>query len=82
MLSLPVICHDGAFYASLTTKCERPEERKFDVDFLDYMSKNRPEIIRAAMTILRAFHCAGRPGMQLKAHGIILNRGHSGFGDL
>jgi hypothetical protein len=40
---------------------ERPEERVFDVDLYDYIPVHRAEIVRAGLTILRAFHLAGRP---------------------
>lgn len=40
---------------------ERPEERVFDVDLYDYIPAHRAEIVRAGLTILRAFHLAGRP---------------------
>jgi hypothetical protein len=40
---------------------ERPEERVFDIDLYTYIPVHRAEIVRAGLTILRAFHLAGRP---------------------
>jgi hypothetical protein len=41
---------------------EKPEERKFEIsDLVEHLTTNRAELIRAALTILRAYHVAGRP---------------------
>ncbi|MEM9627817.1 MAG: toprim domain-containing protein [Pseudomonadota bacterium] len=54
----------------LTTRCvvckidpqvERPEERSFDVDLHKDVPARRGELIAAALTILKAYHVAGRP---------------------
>jgi hypothetical protein len=50
---------------------ERPQER---ADFkrpllLEYALEQRPALLAAALTILRAYHCAGRPTMNLPAWG-------------
>lgn len=43
---------------------ERPEERSFDVtDLLAEVAANRPKLVAAGLTILRAFEVAGRPGV-------------------
>ena len=47
--------------AALDPKCERPEQRKFDFCPLKMAAERRPELVVAALTILRAFHVAGRP---------------------
>jgi hypothetical protein len=49
----------------LDPKCERPEERSFSVNLHDWIPAHRGELVAAALTILRAFHVAGRP-----AHGL------------
>jgi len=46
---------------ALDPKCERPELRHFDSDVCDTMRDNRSRYLVAALTVLRAFHNAGRP---------------------
>jgi hypothetical protein len=41
---------------------ENPGARKFDRDLRVYVPENRPRLVVAALTILRAFVVAGRPG--------------------
>ena len=41
--------------------CERPELLKFDYSPLKDATENRAELITAALTVLRAYHVAGRP---------------------
>ena len=43
----------------LDPKCERPEERQFENDFVDYMCQHRADIVNAALTILHAYSLAG-----------------------
>lgn len=45
----------------LDPKCERPEDRMFARDFRQFCRENRPTLVTAALTILRAHHEAGRP---------------------
>ena len=40
---------------------ERPEEREFDVDLYQETPRRRGELVAAGLTVLRAFHAAGRP---------------------
>jgi hypothetical protein len=47
--------------SSLDPKCERPELRSFDTDPIDTIRRDRPRYVLAALTVLRAFHVAGRP---------------------
>lgn len=42
---------------------ERPGNRVFDVDLRSYVPKHRPQLVAAALTVLRAFIVAGRPGL-------------------
>lgn len=53
----------------LDPKCEKPEERVFDVDLHDYVPKHRGELVVAGLTILRAYHVAGRPDQSLPVFG-------------
>jgi len=46
---------------SLDPNCERPETRVFKVDPLALIRAERGRYVAAALTILRAFHVAGRP---------------------
>jgi hypothetical protein len=47
--------------AALDPRCERPELRKFDFCPLKETAKRRAELVIAGLTILRAYHVAGRP---------------------
>jgi len=40
---------------------ERPDERQFDWDARDEAAEQRGDLVTAALTILRAYHVAGRP---------------------
>ncbi len=53
----------------LDPKCEKPEERKFEVNLHEYIPAHRGEIVRDALTVLRAFDVAGRPTQSLPAFG-------------
>jgi putative DNA primase/helicase len=46
----------------LDPKVERPELRSFDYDPIKDAKQHRGELVVAALTILRAYHNAGRPG--------------------
>lgn len=48
---------------------ERPEERSFDVNLHDHIPRNRGEIVKAALTILGAYTCAGCPKQGIKTFG-------------
>jgi hypothetical protein len=49
----------------LDPKVEHPEDRKFKrADLIGYVQENRPRLVAAALTVLRAFVVAGWP-----AHG-------------
>lgn len=54
----------------LTTRClvikidpavEKPEERSFDIDLHEWVPVHRTELAAAALTIMKAYHVAGRP---------------------
>ncbi len=53
----------------LDPKCERPEERKFDINLHHYIAQHRGELVVAGLTILRAYHVAQRPDQQLPVFG-------------
>ena len=53
----------------LDPQCERPEEREFDVNLHRYIPEHRGELVAAGLTILRAYHVAGRPRVGLKVFG-------------
>jgi len=53
----------------LDAMMERPEEREFEVDLHDYVPAHRPELVVAGLTILRAYHVAGRPNQGLSVFG-------------
>jgi hypothetical protein len=60
------ICH-----IRLESDCERPEERSGfkHPQLLAWVAENRPQLLAAALTILRAYIVAGRPDMRLRAWG-------------
>lgn len=47
----------------LDAKMERPEERHFKFDAIDLAMRKRPELVAAALTIVRAYWSAGLPNM-------------------
>lgn len=58
-----------ALLCSLDPQCERPEEREFDIDLRKYVLENRPQLVQAGLTILRAYHVAGRPKQDIRPFG-------------
>jgi len=51
-----------AIRATIDPQCERPELLEFDdKDLIGTVFRNRPRLVAAALTILRAHHVAGRP---------------------
>ena len=50
-----------ALLCRLDPKCERPEIRVFGRNPLAFAKADRPRYVAAVLTILRAFHVAGRP---------------------
>lgn len=49
-------------YCTLDANMERPAERRFDrPDFMQWLLDKRANLVAAALTILRAYHVAGRP---------------------
>jgi hypothetical protein len=58
-----------ALVCDLDAKVEHPEERKFSVNLYEYIPDHRHELVPAALTILRAFHLAGRPKQELPVFG-------------
>ena len=58
-----------AILCRLDPKCERPEERSFDIDLKTYVLDHRGELVTAGLTILRAYHEAGRPKQEIPQFG-------------
>lgn len=52
-----------AILCTMDAGTERPEERHFDVDLRVDVPRRRGELVAAALTVLRAFAVAGRPGL-------------------
>ena len=50
-----------ALLCKLDPKCERPELREFTFDPIAEAKARRGELLIAALTVLRAYHVAGRP---------------------
>ena len=53
-----------AILCTMDAGVERPAERKFDVDLKVEVPRRRHELVPAALTVLRAFIVAGRPGLE------------------
>lgn len=53
----------------LDPKVERPEEREFDRNLYEWIPTHRGDLVAAGLTILRAFHLAGRPSQGLQQFG-------------
>jgi len=53
-----------AILCTMDAGMERPAERKFDVDLKSEVPRRRHELVPAALTVLRAFIVAGRPGLE------------------
>jgi putative DNA primase/helicase len=58
-----------AILCRIDPKEEHPEERKFDIDLRQYIPQYRGEIVQSCLTILRAYHIAGRPKQDIKQFG-------------
>ena len=58
-----------ALLCRLDPRCERPEERRFEVDLYTEIPRRRPELLRAALTIIHAYHVAGRPDLRILPFG-------------
>ncbi len=53
-----------AILCTMDAGMERPAERKFEVDLKVEVPRRRHELVPAALTVLRAFIVAGRPGLE------------------
>ena len=51
---------------NLDPQVERPEEREFQRNLYDWIPVNRPKLIRAVLTVLRAYIVAGKPKQPIK----------------
>lgn len=53
----------------LDPQVEHPEERAFDINLRVYIPQNRERLVVAGLTILRAYHIAGKPQQNIKPFG-------------
>lgn len=53
-----------ALMAVMDARVERPETRVFKVDLRAEVARRRGDLVSAALTVLRAFAAAGRPGLE------------------
>jgi hypothetical protein len=59
-----------ALLSRIDARVESPEHRSFKItDLADFLRKYRRDLLAAALTVLRAYHVAGRPRQQLKPWG-------------
>jgi hypothetical protein len=68
------LCIDGdlssrTLLCTLDPRCERPEEREFDVDLHVEVPMRRGELVVAALTIVRAFLVADAPRQKIPTFG-------------
>jgi putative DNA primase/helicase len=54
---------------SIDPGCERPEQRRFETTFQDFCRQNRGRMVQDVLTILKAWHLAGRSGPGLPKTG-------------
>jgi len=54
-----------ALICALDPEMERPEERAFKRNLYEYLPEHRRKLVAAALTLLRAYHLAGRPDLGL-----------------
>jgi hypothetical protein len=55
---------------TIDSSLEHPEERKFKIpDLANHLLEYRPELVQAALTLLRAYHVAGRPPQDIPRWG-------------
>lgn len=50
----------------LDPECENPEQREFDRNLYEWLPKERSRLVRAALTVLRAYCVAGKPKQDIK----------------
>lgn len=50
-------------------ECERPDEREFTRDLYEWIPEHRPQLVAAALTVLRAYVVAGKPRQSIKPLG-------------
>lgn len=53
----------------LDPQCERPEERRFNRNLHEWIPPNRPALVAAALTALRAYIAAGKPRQAIAPFG-------------
>lgn len=58
-----------AILCKINPQCEKPEERTFEVNLYTYIPTHRGELVKDALTILRAYHVAGRPKQPIPPFG-------------
>jgi hypothetical protein len=58
-----------ALVCDLDAKVEHPEAREFAVNLYEYVPEHRGQLAAAGLTILRAYHLAGRPKQVLPIFG-------------
>jgi putative DNA primase/helicase len=59
-----------ALLCRIDSGLERPEARTFKIRHLaDHLKNNRKDLVTAALTILRAYHVAGRPRQEVQSWG-------------
>ena len=51
---------------NLDPQVERPEEREFSRNLYDWIPANRPALVQAVLTVLRAYIVAGKPKQPIK----------------
>ena len=58
-----------ALLCYLDPRCERPEEREFGCNLMEWIPEHRSELVIAGLTVLKGYHSAGRPKQDIKPYG-------------
>jgi hypothetical protein len=53
----------------LDPNCERPEERSFKLDLREHIPDNRGALVKAGLTIIKAYLVAGKPQQPIRPYG-------------
>lgn len=56
-------------YCRIDPETDRPDERRFDFEPVARCLAARPRYVRAALTILKAYHVAGKPKQDIEPYG-------------
>jgi hypothetical protein len=56
-------------FCEIDPQTDRPDARRFDFEPTERLMQDRPRYVRAALTVLKAYHAAGRPKQDIEPYG-------------